>query len=177
MRSCRRYLLWIKVLMGTTLLLTGCAYNYDAVVQRLSPAEQAEFAIYRNVMTGTQKRTYLAKTTAAERTAYLNEISLAQRFQQLDPVDREIVRSGAPRVGMSAEALLFIWGDPADTAGDARHYSRWHYMGSSLGRSASYHPWENSNRVEVYLANNKVLGWVDTLPIGDHGGECHGQGC
>src|SRR5215813_4072655 len=149
--------------MGTTLLLTGCMYNYDAVVQQLSPPEQAEFAIYRNVMTGTQKRTYLAKTTAAERTAYLNEIGLAQRFQQLDPVDREIVRSGAPSVGMSAEALLFIWGDPADTAGDARYYARWHYFGSSLWRSANYHPWETSNRVEVYLAKGKVLGWVDFI--------------
>jgi hypothetical protein len=177
MSSRRLCLLWINVLIGTTLLLTGCMYNYDAAVQQLSPAEQAEFSIYRNVMTGTQKRTYLAKASAAERTAYLSEIGLAQRYQRLDPADRETVRSGAPRVGMSADALLFVWGDPADTAGDARLYSRWHYMGSSLGRSANYHLWENSNRVEVYLANGRVLGWVDTLPIGDHGGECHGQGC
>ena len=178
MMSCQSCALWTTGLMGILLVLTGCTSTYDTAVRQLSPAEQTEFAIYQHIMTGTQTRTYLAKTTAAERTAYLNEIGLAQRFQQLDPVDREIVRSGAPRVGMSAEALLFIWGDPEDTAGDARRYSRWHYMGSSLGRSANYHPWENSNRVEVYLANNKVLGWVDTLPIGDHGGEsCHGQGC
>ena len=163
--------------MGTTLLLTGCMYNYDAAVGRLSPAEQAEFSTYRQVMTGAQARTYLAKASAAERTAYLSEIGLAQRFQRLDPQDRETVQSGAPRVGMSAEALRFVWGDPAETAGDARHYSRWHYLGSSLGRSAHYHPWDSSNRVEVYLADNKVLGWVDVLPIGDHGGECQGQGC
>jgi hypothetical protein len=30
-----------------------------------------------------------------------------QRFEALDPLDREAVRSGFPRVGMSAEALLF----------------------------------------------------------------------
>ncbi len=177
MRACRLCLLWTSVLKGTTLLLTGCMYNYDAAVGRLSPAEQAEFSIYRQVMTGAQKRTYLAKASAAERTAYLNEIGLAQRFQRLDPQDREAVRSGAPSVGMSADALRFVWGDPAETAGDARHYSRWHYLGSSLGRSAHYHPWDSSNRVEVYLADNKVLGWVDVLPIGDHGGECRGQGC
>jgi hypothetical protein len=177
MRSCRLCLLWTSVLMGTTLLLTGCIYNYDAAVGRLSPAEQAEFSIYRYIMTGAQTRTYLAKTTAAERTAYLSQIGLAQRFQRLDPMDREAVQSGAPRVGMSAEALLFVWGEPAEMAGDARRYSRWHYMGSSLGRSPNYHPWEASQRVEVYLANNKVLGWVDVLPIGDHGGDCHGQGC
>ena len=170
MKSGRLCLLWISVVMGTAWLLTGCMYNYDAAAGRLSPAEQAEFSLYRNVMTGTQKRTYLAKASAAERTAYLNEIGLAQRFQRLDPQDREAVRSGAPRVGMSAEALLFVWGDPADTAGDARHYSRWHYLGSSLGRQTSYHPWETSNRVEVYLANGKVLGWVDFIPE-DHGGD------
>ena len=170
MRACRLCLLWTSVLMGTTLLLTGCMYNYDAAVGRLSPAEQAEFSTYRQVMTAAQTRTYLAKASAAERTAYLSEIGLAQRFQRLDPADREAVRSGAPRVGMSAEALRFVWGDPADAAGDARHYARWHYLGSSLGRSTSYHPWETSNRVEVYLANGKVLGWVDFIPY-DHGGD------
>jgi hypothetical protein len=170
MRSCRLYLWWTSVLMGATLLLTGCAHNYDAVVQQLSPAEQAEFSIYRHIMTGSQTRTYLAKTTAAERTAYLSQIGLAQRFQRLDPEDRETVRSGAPRVGMSTDALLFVWGDPADTAGDARYYARWHYFGSSLGRSTSYPPWEVSNRVEVYLAQGKVLGWVDFINE-DAGGE------
>jgi len=145
------------------LLGVGCTQNYDAAVRQLSPVEQAEFSLYRTVMTGPQTHTYLAKTTAAERTAYLSQIGLAQRFQQLDPQDREAVRHGALRVGMSADALLFVWGDPAETAGDARSYARWHYFGSSLGRSTSYHPWETSNRVEVYLAQGKVLGWVDFI--------------
>ena len=170
MRACRRCLLWTSMLIGTTVLLTGCLYNYDAAVGRLSPAEQAEFSIYRQVLTSAQARTYLAKASAAERTAYLSEIGLAQRYQRLDPQDRETVRSGAPRVGMSADALRFVWGDPADTAGDARYYARWHYFGSSLGRSTSYHPWDTSNRVEVYLAKGKVVGWVDTVPE-DFGGE------
>jgi hypothetical protein len=170
MKSCRLCLFWTSVLMGTTLLLNGCTYNYDTAVRQLSPAEQAEFSIYRQIMTGAQTRTYLAKATAAERTAYLSEIGLAQRFQRLDPLDREAVQSGAPIVGMSAEALRFVWGDPADEAGNARYYARWHYLGSSFGHSTSYHPWNSSNRVEVYLANGKVLGWVDTIPY-DHGGE------
>jgi len=155
--------------MGILLVLTGCAATYDPAVRPLSPAEQAEFSTYQQVMTAAQARTYLAKASAAERTAYLSAIGLAQRLQRLDPQDREAVQSGAPRVGMSAEALRFVWGDPADTAGDARHYARWHYLGSSFGRSTSYHPWETSNRVEVYLANGKVLGWVDFIPE-DHGG-------
>ena len=36
-------------------------------------------------MTGIQAHTYLAKTSAAERTAYLQKIGLVQRFQRLDP--------------------------------------------------------------------------------------------
>ena len=177
MKSCRSCTLWTTGLLGILLVLTSCTSTYDLAVRQLSPAEQAEFSTYRQVMTGAQARTYLAKASAAERTAYLSEIGLAQRLQRLDALDREAVQSGAPRVGMSADALRFVWGDPVETAGDARLYSRWQYLGSSLGRSAHYHPWDSANRVEVYLAHNQVLGWVDVLPIGDHGGECQGQGC
>ena len=170
MKSCRSCTLWTTGLLGILLVLTSCTSTYDLAVRQLSPAEQAEFSTYRQVMTGAQARTYLAKASAAERTAYLSEIGLAQRLQRLDALDREAVQSGAPRVGMSAEALRFVWGEPADTAGDARSYARWHYFGSSLGRSTHYHPWETSNRVEVYLANGKVVGWVDTVPE-DFGGD------
>jgi hypothetical protein len=170
MISCQSCTLWTTGLMAILLVLTGCTSTYDTAVRQLSPAEQAEFSIYQQVMTAAQARTYLAKASAAERTAYLSEIGLAQRWQRLDPLDREAVQSGAPRVGMSADALLFVWGDPADTAGDARSYARWHYFGSSLGRSTHYHPWETSTRVEVYLAKGKVLGWVDFINE-DAGGE------
>jgi hypothetical protein len=170
MTSCPSCTLWTTGLLGILLVLTGCTSTYDTAVRQLSPAEQAEFALYQQVMTAAQARTYLAKASAAERTAYLSAIGLAQRWQRLDPLDREAVQSGAPRVGMSAEALLFVWGDPADMAGDARAYARWHYFGSSLGRSTHYHPWEASTRVEVYLAKGKVLGWVD-FSNEDAGGE------
>ena len=61
-------------------------YNYEPAVERLSPAEQAEFSIYRQVMTGAQTA-YLSGQgkSAAERTAYLNELGLVQRYQRLDP--------------------------------------------------------------------------------------------
>src|ERR687884_1238299 len=100
MKSCRQLFLVLSVLMGTMLVLTGC--TYEAAIQRLSPAEQSEFYTYRHVMTAAQTRAYLAKATAAERTAYLREIGLAQRFQALDPQDRETVLSGWPRPGVSA---------------------------------------------------------------------------
>jgi hypothetical protein len=54
--------------------------------------------------------TYGATAGAAERTAYLREIGLAQRFQALDPLDCRAVLSDMLRGGMSAEALVFLWG-------------------------------------------------------------------
>src|SRR5215467_12442448 len=130
MRGRRQHLRWAGVLLALIVAFTGCTY---AAIQRLSLDEQAEFSLYRKTMTGAQERAYLAQATAAERTAYLSEIGLTQRLQALDPQDRAAVLSGAPRVGMSAEALLFLWGSPYYTAGDARRYAHWYYLGSSLG--------------------------------------------
>ena len=140
---------WVVVLMGSIMTLSGCTY---AAIQRLSLEEQAEFHIYQKVMTPSQERTYLAKATAAERTAYLREIGLAQRFQALDPVDREAVLQGSPRVGMSAEALLFLWGTPYYTSGDASRYAHWYYLDSSFDLASSGNQYTGSGtRVDVYL--------------------------
>jgi len=161
MKYNRQLLGWAGVLLGTIVVLTGC--TYDARIRQLSLAEQAEFHTYRRVMMGTQAHTYLAKASAAERTAYLREIGLAQRFQGLDPLDREAVQSGFPRVGMSAEALRFVWGDPYYTDGDARRSAHWHYLGSSLALGEYGNQYSNSggNRVDVYLVGGKIVAWVD----------------
>jgi hypothetical protein len=128
-------------------------------------------------MTGAQAHTYLAQASAAARTAYLRELGLVQRFQALDPVDQEAVRSGWPRVGMSAEALLFVWGEPYDTAGDARQSAHWHYLGSSFGRRPSGNPrWGFGNRVDVYVVAGKVVGWVDAAPSTSANGGSGGGG-
>lgn len=159
------FVCWTGVLLGLMIVLAGC--TYDAAIQRLSSAEQAEFALYRPVMTTGQIHTYVAQPTAAARTAYLQELGLVQRFQALTPLDQAAIRSGIPRVGMSADALRFLWGEPYTTAGDARRYARWHYLGSSLNRSPSgYHPWDAGNRVEVYLVAGQVAGWVDVPATG-----------
>ena len=100
MRDLRLFLCWVVVLLGSIIPLSGCTY---AAIQKLSLDEQAEFHIYQKVMTPSQERTYLAKTTAAERTAYLREIGLVQRFQSLDPIDREAVLGGLACGGQAAE--------------------------------------------------------------------------
>ena len=167
---------WAAVLLVAGLGLTAC--TYDAALRQLSPPEQAEFALYHYRMTGWQEHTYLAKASAAERTAYLRELGVVQRFQALAPGDQEAVRSGWPRVGMSADALLFVWGEPYDTVGDARRYAHWHYLGSSFGRSPyGNRPWDFGNRVDVYLVDGKVVGWVDApLSTSANGGSSGGGG-
>ena len=158
----------ICLLLGVWAVGTGC--TYDAAIERLSPPEQAEFFLYRKAMTGTQEHAYLAKATAAERTAYLAEIGLTQRFQALDPLDQEAIRSGVPRVGMSADALLFLWGEPYNTAGDARRSAHWYYLGSSMDLGARGNQYrKGGNRVDVYLVGGKVEGWVDVSPGGGVG--------
>jgi hypothetical protein len=153
---------WVVVLMGSILTLSGCTY---AAMHKLSLDEQAEFHIYQKVMAPSQERAYLAKATAAARTAYLSEIGLTQRFQALDPGDREVVMGGIPRVGMSAEALLFLWGEPYYIAGDASSYAHWYYLGSSLGLAGYGNQYYNyGNRVDVYLVAGQVTGWVDYIP-------------
>ena len=170
MRYDRQLLCWAGVLLGTIMVLTGCAY--DAAVRQLSLAEQAEFHLYKKVMTSGQTRAYLAKASAAERTAYLREIGLAQRFQALDPLDREAVQSGFPRVGMSAEALRFVWGEPYYTEGDARRSAHWHYLGSSLALGASGNQHSNfGNRVDVYIVASRIVGWVDYTPSTEEQGD------
>jgi hypothetical protein len=151
---------WVGMLLSLIMILTGCAQ--DVAMQRLSLAEQSEFHTYNKIMTTAQARTYLSKASAAERTAYLRQIGLVQRFEALDPLDRAAVRSGFPRVGMSAEALLFVWGKPYYTDGDARRSAHWHYLGSSLSLGGGGNQYGHlSNRVDVYLVNGKVVSWID----------------
>ncbi len=141
---------------------TGCTYR---AINALSPEERSEFQIYRKVMSAAQERAYLAHITAAARTTYLKELGLVQRFQALDPLDRDAILGGSPRPGMSAEALLFLWGEPYATAGDAARYAHWFYLGASIALAEygnQYH--QSNNRVDVYLVDGKVVGWVDYTP-------------
>jgi hypothetical protein len=171
MRYERQLWYWAGVVLAILVVFTGCAY--DTAVRQLSLAEQSEFHTYNKIMTAGQARTYLAKPSAAERTAYLQQIGLVQRFAALDPLDRDAVQSGFPRVGMSAEALLFVWGEPEYTDGDARRSAHWHYLGSSLGLGAHGNQYGRSggSRVDVYLVAGKVVGWIDGARPDDDKGE------
>ena len=131
-------------------------------MRQLSLAEQAEFYLYKKVMTPAQARAYVAQASAAERTAYLREVGLAQRFAALDPLDRAAVQSGFPRAGMSAEALCFVWGEPYYTEGNARRSAHWHYRGSSLalGASGNRHSHFGSRVDAISSLTGSWGGWI-----------------
>jgi len=164
-------LIWLA---SASMVLSGC--TYEAAVQRLAPAEQREFHAYRKLMTGAQVRTYLARASAAERDAYMHELGLVQRFQALTAEDRETVLAGHPRVGMSTEAMRFLWGEPYAQDGHANHSEHWYYLGASLGLAAYGNQYQNfGTRVDVYFVDGRVVGWVDFVPTtNDESDDCVG---
>lgn len=173
--KCGRPLLGLLGLVSTLFVLTGCAYQ--AALQHLAPAEQRAFRAYSKVMTPAQARAYLTKPTAAERTAYLAEIGIVQRFQALEPQDREAVLAGYPRKEMSVDALRFLWGEPYHTKGWTGHYEHWYYMGSSLALADRGNQYDSpGTMVEVYLVDGRVEWWRDFVPTrGDEGGDDGGR--
>jgi hypothetical protein len=166
------HLLW---LLAASIALASCAY--EAAVQRLAPAEQAEFRAYQKIMTAPQAHTYLAKASAAERTAYAHQLGLAQRLQALAGLDREAVLAGYPRRGMSTEAMRFLWGEPYAQQGRTNHYEHWYYLGSSLSLSSfGNQSHDFGARVDAYFEAGQLVWWLDFIPsFNDGGADC--QGC
>jgi hypothetical protein len=61
--------------------------------------------------------------------------------------------------------LLFLWGEPYYTAGEASRYAHWYYLGSSFGlANYSNQDYYSGNGVDVYLVAGQVTGWVDYIP-------------
>jgi hypothetical protein len=168
------HFLRLVLLVGAIVALTSC--TYEAQIRRLAPAEQDEFRIYRQIMTASQARTYLAKTTAAERTAYARELGLVQRFQALAAQDRAAVLAGYPIKGMSTEAMRFLWGEPYARKGRTNHYEHWYYLGASLSLSTSGNQYYNfGNWVDAYFEDGRLLWWMDFIPTtNDDGSDCTG---
>lgn len=170
MQGVRRLLLGASM-AGLLGLLTSC--TYQAALQQLPPAEQTTFRAYSKMMTSGQIQTYLGKPGAEERAAYLKEIGIAQRFHALAPQDREAVLSGYPRVGMSTEALRFLWGQPAQTRGRAGHYEHWYYQGPSFRLAESGNVLTDAGTIVIVdLIDGHVQDWLETTPTDqDKGGD------
>jgi hypothetical protein len=58
---------------------------------------------------------------------------------------------------MSAGALLFVWGEPSATAGDATLSAHWYDLGSSLALAEHGHQYRNvGNRVDASLVERSL---------------------
>ena len=150
--------------MVAMVVLSGC--TYEAAVQQLPPPERTAFYTYRKVMTGGQIQAYLAKGTADERAAYLRELGVVQRFQALDPHDREAVLANQPpQKGMSVDALRFLWGEPAYTKGHSGHYEYWYYLGPFMELARYGNVYSKAGvQVEVYVVAGRVDSWIEFAP-------------
>lgn len=140
-------------------VLTGCAY--EQAVKNLSLDEQNAFRAYRKVIKSSQARTYLSKASAVERSAYLREIGAQQRFEALEPQDRESVLNGYIRKGMSAEALRFLWGTPLDTEGTIGKEEYWIYRGQYRDLLNGGNHFIDMTRVRVHLVDGRVNWWFE----------------
>lgn len=144
-------------------IMTGCAYHQ--AVKNLSPEEQNTFRTYRKVINGSQARTYLAKSTAAERESYLREIGATQRFEALNPQDQEAILRGDIRKGMSPEALHFLWGHPRDRIGNPEAWAYWVYNGQIQDLlERGNRPNDGGTSVKVYFVDNQVEWWFEGVP-------------
>jgi hypothetical protein len=157
-----RQLLRLTGTVAALAILAGC--TYQAAIERLPPAERATFRAQSKLMSSAQVRTYLAKPTAAERAAYLEAIGTAQRFQALEPQDRQAVLAGYPREGMSAEAMRFLWGEPYYTNGYTGHYEHWYYRGSAFSLANHGSPYNAGTWVDVYMVAGRVSWWLEFVP-------------
>jgi len=131
---------------------------------RLAAEEQGLYRVYSRVMTPGQRRAYLAWPSAAERAAYARQVGAAQRFEALSAADRATVLGGRPVAGMSRQALLLLWGEPAARQGPAQ-YERWYYYGDEFSLTEpGYHARLEGSIMEVALEGDTVVWWAQRAP-------------
>lgn len=98
------------LLFALALTLAGCGYK--ANVKNLTDAEFDHYYALRVFMEEEQIKTYLKKETEEERTAYLKELGLWDRFYNLPEFRRaEIVRGDVTK-GWEQSWVLMSWGHP-----------------------------------------------------------------
>ena len=151
-----------SMIIMAMVLLTACS-TYD--FQHLPTVEHELYRAYSQVMSSSQRRTFLALSTTAEREAFAKEIGVAQRFDALSSEERQAVLYGQAFRGMSGDALRFVWGAPCREQGPAAHQT-WFYHGPVFSLPG---PGWNCSRspdriTEVQLVNEKVQEWIERVP-------------
>lgn len=98
----------IVILLLVGGMLAGCGSK----LKRLSSTEQLHYYALRVYMDKKEEKAFLKGKTEEERSAWLKEHGLWDRFYQYDEVVRDQIVSGDVREGWSEDMVLMSWGAP-----------------------------------------------------------------
>ncbi len=142
----------VFILIFLAFAAAGCGIAWSYL--RLPQDERRLFEIYSVFMTPAQQAEYLNRASPADRAAYAESLGLRQRFSALPEGEREAVLSQRLMAGMSAEALLMMWGYPwyrFRLGEDVEEWVYHPYFSRNLPPSVGYH---------IYLHGGRVSEWV-----------------
>lgn len=98
----------LTVLVGLVLSI-GCN-----PVKRLSDTEWDHYRALRVYMTDVEKKAFLKEKEEQNRSAYLRDLGLWDRFYQYPEDVRDLILSGEVARGWTKDKLLMAWGAPHD---------------------------------------------------------------
>lgn len=100
---------WSLVLL---LVLSAC--SVERRVKKLSEAEYAHYVALRTFMAEDDRVDWLRLKTEEERTAWLKEQGLWDRFYKYEDHIRQAILAGAVQTGWTKDMVLMAWGAPYD---------------------------------------------------------------
>jgi hypothetical protein len=105
-------------------------------IKRLSDAEWDHYRALRVYMTAAEKKAFLKEKEEENRSAYLQELGLWDRFYNY-PLDvREMILEGEVALGWTKDKMLMAWGAPHDmqklSGREARRSERFIYRFEEL---------------------------------------------
>ena len=114
----RRMMRVIGVFLFVLLSVTACAHGrYDAF-EALSPAAKAQYAKYRQFMTGHQRDRYLLLKTDAERDAFIADLHVEAHLAKWPKYVQDAIWAQEVVPGMDAEAVILSVGPPDEVLRD-----------------------------------------------------------
>jgi hypothetical protein len=105
-----RQLLFAVLMLTTT--LSACGWKHR--VKDMSNEEYGRYTSLKVYMTEEQEKACLKKKTEEERSAYLKELGLWDRFYKYDEAQRKQIVDGKVEVGWTSDMVLMSWGLPYD---------------------------------------------------------------
>ncbi len=96
-------------LLSGLILSAGCN-----PIKRLSDSEWDHYRALRVYMTDTEKKVFLKEKEEENRSAYLQELGLWDRFYKYPQDVRELILEGEVALGWTKDKMLMAWGAPHD---------------------------------------------------------------